>query len=57
MLKNTPKNERNFQELILKTLLKRRSKEKRRRMLTSEKKMKWPISSWMKKKLMRTEPL
>jgi len=42
-----------LQELHLKTLLKRRSKEKRKRMQTLEKMMKWPTSLWMKKKLMR----
>jgi len=46
-----------LQELHLKTLLKRRNKEKKKRMLTLEKMMKWPTSLWMKKKLMRMELL
>jgi hypothetical protein len=57
MLKTKPKNEHAFQKPILKTLLKRRSKGKRRRMPTSGKKMKWLTSLWMKKNLMRTESL
>lgn len=46
-----------MKELHLKTLLKRRNKEKKKRMLTLEKMMKWPTSLWMKKKLMRMELL
>ena len=41
----------------MKTLLKKRSKERRRRMQTLEKMTKWLTSLWMKKKLMRMELL